>query len=199
MVKTNDVTTDGTPILKQEYGLALGRVTNTKGSVWTYRMGHNRIVPRRVIKAVQMTDFWRNHLNDLAKRSPIDPAHFFEFKSTLAYGPSDSKIEERKVEEQIVERVQMPIPQPASEPIIPAIVVPASPGPVAAAPTQVSLPAEEEQQMRFAPTAVMPPASPMTRRRMEFGLSLPAIIVAAQPDPQRPIPMYDKGAPLIVV
>ena len=103
MVKTNDVTKDGTPIMKQEYGLALGRVTNTKGSVWTYRMGHNRIVPRRVIKAVQMTDAWRNHLNDLAKRSPIDPAHFFEFKSTLvAYGPSDSKIEERKVEEQIV-------------------------------------------------------------------------------------------------
>ena len=110
MVKTNDVTTDGTPILKQEYGLALGRVTNTKGSVWTYRMGHNRIVPRRVIKAVQMTDAWRNHLNDLAKRSPIDPTHFFEFKSTLAYGPSDLKIEERKVGEQIVERTQMPTP-----------------------------------------------------------------------------------------
>ena len=89
MVKTNDVTKGGIPILKQEYGLALGRVTNTKGSVWTYRMGHNRIVPRRVIKAVQMTDAWRNHLNDLAKRSPIDPAHFFEFKSTLAYGPPD--------------------------------------------------------------------------------------------------------------
>jgi hypothetical protein len=28
----------------------------------------------------QMTDAWRNHLNDLAKRSPIDPLHFFEFK-----------------------------------------------------------------------------------------------------------------------
>jgi hypothetical protein len=39
MVKTNDVTTDGTSILKQEYGLALGRVTNTKGSVWTYKWG----------------------------------------------------------------------------------------------------------------------------------------------------------------
>jgi hypothetical protein len=40
MVNTIDITTDGNPILKQEYGLALGRVTNTKGSVWTYRMGH---------------------------------------------------------------------------------------------------------------------------------------------------------------
>jgi hypothetical protein len=57
-----------------------------------------------------MTDAWRNHLNDLAKRSLIDPAHFFEFKSTLAYGPSDLKIEERKVGEQIVERTQMPTP-----------------------------------------------------------------------------------------
>ena len=26
-------------------------MTNTKESVWTYRIGHNRIVPRRVIKA----------------------------------------------------------------------------------------------------------------------------------------------------
>ena len=186
MVKTNDVTTDGTPILKQEYGLALGRVTNTKGSVWTYRMGHNRIVPRRVIKAVQMTDAWRNHLNDLAKRSPIDPAHFFEFKSTLAYGLSDLKIEERKVEEQIVERTQMPTPQPAPEPITPTTVVPASPGPAVAVPTQGN-PAQEEQQVRFAPAAVAPPASPMPRRRMDFGSPLPAIIAAAaQPDPQRP-------------
>jgi hypothetical protein len=46
-----------------------------------------------------MTDAWRNHLNDLTKRNPIDPAHFFEFKSTLAYGPSDAKIEEHKSEE----------------------------------------------------------------------------------------------------
>ena len=122
MVKTNDVTKDGTPIMKQEYGLALGRVTNTKGSVWTYRMGHKRIVPRRVIKSVQMTDNCSNHLKDIAKRRPIDPAHFFEFKSTLAYGPSDSKIEEHKVEEQIVERTQMPTPQPAPESFIPAIV-----------------------------------------------------------------------------
>jgi hypothetical protein len=140
MVKTNDVTADGTPILKQEYGLALGRVTNnTKESVWMYRMGHNRIVPRRVIKAVQMTDAWRNYLSELAKKSPIDPAHFFEFKSTLAYGPSYLKIEVRKVEEQIVERTQMPTPQPVPAPIIPAIVAPASPGPVAAVPLKVTL------------------------------------------------------------
>jgi len=32
MVKTNDVTKNGTSILKQEYSLALGRVTITKGS-----------------------------------------------------------------------------------------------------------------------------------------------------------------------
>jgi hypothetical protein len=160
-------------------------------------MGHNRIVPRRVIKAVQMTDAWRNHLDDLSKRSPIDPAHFFEFKSTLSYGPSDLEIEDRKVEEQIVERTQMPAPQPVPEQIIPVTVAPASPEPVAAVHTQGD-PAQEEQQVRFTPAAVAPSASPMPRRRMEFGLPLPAIIAAAQPDPQRPIPMYDKGAPLIV-
>jgi hypothetical protein len=101
------------------------------------------------------------------------------------------------VEEQIVERTQMPTSQPRPEPIIPAIVAPASPGPVTAAPTQGNSP-PEEQQVRFAPTAAAPPASPMPRRRMEFGSPLPAIIAAAQPDPQRPIPIYDKGAPLIV-
>ena len=89
------------------------------------------------------------------------------------------------------------MPQPAPEPIIPATVAPASPGPAVSAPTQSNSP-PEEQQVRFAPTAAMPPASLMPRRRMEFGSPLPAIIAAAQPDPQRPIPMYDKGAPLIV-
>ena len=49
-----------------------------------------------------------------------------------------------------------------------------------------------------SPTAVMPTASPMPRRRMEFGSPLPAITAAAQPDPQRPIPIFDKGAPLIM-
>ena len=34
MVKTNDVASDGTPILKQEYDLALGRVTNTRLTAW---------------------------------------------------------------------------------------------------------------------------------------------------------------------
>jgi len=38
----------------------------------------------------------------------------------------------------------------------------------------------------------------MPRRRMEFGSPLPAIIAATQPDPLRPIPMYDKGVPLIM-
>ena len=88
----------------------------------------------------------------------------------------------------------MPMPQPASEPIIPAIVAPASPGPVAAAPTQINLPSEE-QQARIAPTAAVIPASQMPRRRMEFGSPLPAIFAAEQADPQQPIPMYDKGAP----
>ena len=98
LIKSNDVTSNGAPVLKHEHGLSLGRVTNTKGSVWVYRMGHNRIVPRRIVKAVSMTAEWRTHLNELAKKGPIDPAHMFEFRTTLAYGPSDAKIEERAEE-----------------------------------------------------------------------------------------------------
>jgi hypothetical protein len=49
----------------------------------------------RVIKAVPMTEEWRQHLNDLAKRRPIDSAKFFELKSTLAYGPEDHEDVER--------------------------------------------------------------------------------------------------------
>ena len=89
----------------------------------------------------------------------------------------------------------MPMPQPAAEPTIPATVIPASSEPVAAAPTQANLPVEEQPACIIVPTTAMPPASPMPRRRMEFGSPLPAVIAAAQTDPERPIPMYDKGAP----
>eukprot|EP01036_Dinobryon_divergens_P044492 gene44492-biopygen35868 len=101
LVKSNNVATiDGAPILKQEHGIALGRIPNTKGSVWLYRMGSKRIVPRRVVKAVPMTEEWRRHLNELAKSRPIDQAHFFEFRSTLEYGPADKEPkEELPVEE----------------------------------------------------------------------------------------------------
>jgi hypothetical protein len=102
LVKSNNVaTTEGAPVLKQEHGIALGRIPNTKGSVlWLYRMGSNRIVPRRVVKAVPMTEEWRRHLNELATSKPIDQAHFFEFRSTLEYGPADKEPkDERTVEE----------------------------------------------------------------------------------------------------
>jgi hypothetical protein len=110
LVKSNAVAANGAPVTKQEIGLGLGRVTNTKASVWVYRMGSNRIVPRRVIKAVQMTDEWRNHLNGLYRQNPIDPAHLFEFRSTLAYGISDVKTEERAEEDRTEERAAITQP-----------------------------------------------------------------------------------------
>jgi hypothetical protein len=47
-------------------------------------MDATRVVSRRVIKAIPMIEEWRQYLNELAKRIPIDSAKFFEFKSTLA-------------------------------------------------------------------------------------------------------------------
>jgi hypothetical protein len=59
-------------------------------------MDATRVVSRRVIKAVPMTEEWRQYLNELAKRIPINSAKFFEFKSTLAYGPEDQEDVERE-------------------------------------------------------------------------------------------------------
>lgn len=165
LIKSNDVTSDGTPVLKHEYGLALGRVTNTKGSVWTYRMGHNRIVPRRIIKAVPMTSEWRAHLNELAKKSPIDPAHIFEFRSTLAYGPSDIKSEERTDGNRVEERTSTMIPamqaiqpEPAATPV--TSILPA--------PIDAVIPPTPEHPVVTANPVAKPPASPAPRRRVEF-------------------------------
>jgi hypothetical protein len=95
LVKTNNVSSDGVPITKQDYAIALGRVIGTTGAVWVYRMNAARVVSRRVIKAIPMTEEWRQHINELAKRRPIDATKFFEFKSTLAYGPEDHEDVER--------------------------------------------------------------------------------------------------------
>ena len=59
LVKSNKIAPDGTPITKQKYAVALGRVIGTTGSVWVYRMNASRVVPRRVVKAVPMTEEWR--------------------------------------------------------------------------------------------------------------------------------------------
>ena len=156
-------------------------------------MGHNRVVPRRVIKAVQMTDEWRTHLNELARRDPIDPAHFFEFKSTLAYGPSDLKTEERVQEEQAEPAQRAAIPP---ESIMKDALTPLQDVPVITNPMVMTPPVAAQPD--YTPRAeIAPPASPLPRRRVEFGSPLPALIQSRLPEPQR-IPMFDEGAPLLM-
>ena len=89
LVQANDSAVTGMPAQKNEFGIALGRVTNTRGSVWVYRRGHEKIAARRVIKAVPMTNDWLQHIAELAERKPTDPEMIFEFRSTLEYGASD--------------------------------------------------------------------------------------------------------------
>ena len=184
LTKSNNVsTTSGAPVLKQETGIALGRIPNTKGSVWLYRMGSNRIVPRRVIKAMPMTEEWRQHLNELASRKPIDPAHFFEFRSTLEYSPSDKEPEEERTVEERTEantviNSQRSQPVPIVQPTVAELPVslPASPRPVQQSPVSpvYSPPARADPS---------PPASPPGRRRISFGNP-----PAPRPEPQSPIP-----------
>ena len=123
LVKTINIAPDGVLVTKQEYG----RVIGTTGAVWVYRMDAARVVSLRVIKAVPMTEEWRQHLNELAKRRPIDSAKFFEFKSTLAYGPEDQEDVERvtvqpserrsEIQPQTVQPDSLPIPAEIVQPL----------------------------------------------------------------------------------
>ena len=81
LVQANDSAVTGMPAQKNEFGIALGRVTNTQGSVWVYRCGHEKIAARRVIKAVPITNDWLQHIAELAERKPTDPEMIFEFRS----------------------------------------------------------------------------------------------------------------------
>ena len=190
LVKSNKIAPDGTPITKQKYAVALGRVIVTTGSVWVYRMNASRVVPRRVVKAVPMTEEWRQHLNDLAKSRPIDPAKFFEFKSTLAYGPEDQDDVERATVQPSVKRseIQPQSLQPDPTPI-PAEVVqpvqaptPGKPSTIAALPR---VPATPRPQQSVSPEA---PESPAQPRRVSFGPA-PASIAPVQPVAADPAPV----------
>ena len=79
LVQTNDVGTEGMPVKKNEFVIALNRAANTKGGVWVYRRGHKKAVVRRVLKAVPITEDWKQHMNELAKEKPINRKQFFEF------------------------------------------------------------------------------------------------------------------------
>ena len=68
-MQTNDVGTEGMPVKKNEFVIALNRAANTKGGVWVYRRGHKKAVVRRVLKAVPITEDWKQHMNELAKET----------------------------------------------------------------------------------------------------------------------------------
>jgi hypothetical protein len=198
LVKSNNVATDGAPVVKNELGIALGRVTNTKGSVWLYRMGQKRIVPRRVVKAIPMTEEWRQHLRELATQRPVDPAHYFEFRSTLEYSPADREIkdeeraEARTVENTIVNRKPS---QPAAISVQPGVVAPSAPpldpGPEIRPP---SPPLPRSPAPSSAVPQSEPPQSPVARRRVSFGDSPPP---RQQPTSPVPAPVETTKIPLL--
>ena len=185
LVKTNNVSSDGVPVTKQEYAIALGRVIGTTGAVWVYRMDAARVVSRRVIKAVPMTEEWRQHLNDLAKQKPIDSAKFFEFKSALAYGPEDHEDVER-VTVQPSDRssvIQPQSVQPDSKPpaeIVQPVQAP-SPGPTSVSTASPRIPVSPIMSQRASPYPATSPSSPVNPRQVSFG---PA---PASPAPDQPV------------
>ena len=67
-------------VKKNEFAIALGH--NTPRSVWVYRKGASRIVPRRPIKASPMSDDWINFMNALADKKAISVSTMFEFRET---------------------------------------------------------------------------------------------------------------------
>eukprot|EP01036_Dinobryon_divergens_P061975 gene61975-biopygen36094 len=141
-------------------------------------MGSKRIVPRRVVKAVPMTEEWRRHLNELAKSRPIDQAHFFEFRSTLEYGPADKDPKEERPVEQRTEANTIVNSRPLQSVQIsqPTVVDPPLKAPTPS-PSQISpvLPV-------YSPAM---PMSPLSRRRVSFGPPPPA---ASQQEPSSPVP-----------
>jgi hypothetical protein len=146
-----------------EYAIALGRVIGTTGAVRLYRMDASRVMSRHVIKAVLMTEQWRQHLNELAKQRPIDSATFFEFKSTLAYGPENQE-DVKRVTVQSSKRRSMIQPQSVQsnpKPIPAEIVQPVqAPSPVTTSISSSSprIPVSPMSQ-RASPN---PPPSPMS-------------------------------------
>jgi len=203
LVKSNNLAPNGTPITKQQYAISLGRVIGTTGAVWVYRMNATRIVPRRVVKAVPMTEEWRQHLNDLAKRRPIDPAQFFEFKSTLSYGPEDQENVERTTVQPSVKRSEIhpqsvqPDPQPIQAEVAQPVEAPAPErSSVNTASPRIPV-SPKPQRTASAPSE---PQSPISPRRVSFGPApaqtasvKPVAVAPASVQPPTPQKEYGRG------
>ena len=134
-------------------------------------------VPRRVVKAVPMTEEWRRHLNELAKSKPIDQSHFFEFRSTLEYSPADKEPKEERTVEERTEANTILNSQP----------VQISKPPVAAQPVSAPVSSASRQSLVLPEYSPNPPASPpAARRRISFGPPPPP--AASRQEPSSPVP-----------
>jgi hypothetical protein len=151
-----------------------------------------RVVSRRAIKAVPMTEEWRQHLNDLAKRRLIDSAKFFEFKSALAYGPEDHEDVER-VTVQPSDRSSVIQPQSVqsdSKPPAEVIQPVQAPSPVftsvSSASPRISV---SPMPQRASPNPAASPMSPANPRRVSFKPA-PASPAPDQPVAASPAPVH---------
>ena len=161
-------------------------------------MDASRVVSSRVIKAVPMTEEWRQHINELAKRRPIDIAKFFEFKSTLAYGPEDHEDVER-VTVQPSDRSSVIKPQsvqPESNPpadIVQPVQAP-SLGPTSVNSASPRIPVSP-MPLRASPNPAASPMSPVNPRRVSFEPA-PALPAPDQPVAASPAPVPKPSTPV---
>ena len=112
-----------------------------------------------------MTEEWRDNLNELAKRKPIDEAHSFEFKSKLEYSPA--RTDEERTDSNTTSNSQ---PQPLVVNLLPA----------AFSPSRLSPPVP--LAVYSSPVAQAPSSSstsPPTRRRISF--RLPPTVMRLEP------------------
>ena len=187
-------------VMVNEIGLALGRCTNTKGSIWVYLKGHNKPLARRPLKVMPMTHDWLDHLNGLADAKPSDPASYLEFRPGLAVGPDE-------YEEQLVSENKgiIPMPGPESEPIqslAPNKELPSTPTVDTSTPQQLRSPERgpergpERSHLDEAPPST--PATPSRNPRVSITPANPTEGVAAvTPGPRQPIPDNSRKSPVL--
>jgi hypothetical protein len=156
-------------------------------------------VSRRVIKTVPITEEGRQHLNELAQRRPIDAVKFFEFKSSLAYGPEDNEDVERGAVQPSDRSsvIQPQSVQPDSKPPAEIVQPDQAPSPVPPSVSSASprIPVSPIMPQRASPNPAASPMSPVNPRRVSFGPS-PASPAPHQPVAASPAPVHKPPTPV---
>eukprot|EP00597_Dinobryon_sp_UTEXLB2267_P018900 CAMPEP_0201115466 /NCGR_PEP_ID=MMETSP0812-20130820/78945_1 /ASSEMBLY_ACC=CAM_ASM_000668 /TAXON_ID=98059 /ORGANISM="Dinobryon sp., Strain UTEXLB2267" /LENGTH=418 /DNA_ID=CAMNT_0047379167 /DNA_START=1 /DNA_END=1253 /DNA_ORIENTATION=- len=160
-----------------------------------------------------MTDDWLAHLEDLASKSPSDPAAMLEFRPGFEATPED--VREQVLSEEasghFMEPTSVPLPHaptPERPPPQSPAVGPASPAPVSSStstspPTTVGTPMRvrpappSTQQQQGGATGVV--TSPVAGRRVSFGPAVSATTPAPVPAVSTPAkPVLKPPAPSVV-